>query len=248
MDVNRDPFFHFTLPLISWVCSFHILSSSPIYLLFPYLFSPWSKTSSFLTQTTERPATCIFISFCGPNDLAKFKEDHVTPLCHKLQSKIHASESELLWPFPCLKVKLLSHIQLFVTPWTVACQAPPSMGFSRQEYWSELPFPSPGDLPNPGIEPGSPTLQADSTVWATRETSLVCIVLTSCYSLSFILYVFNKSHLLEVPARVMSYCFSPSPFKLCSCFPLNMKCLSPTPLCSEHLLIAQDCTPLRTHS
>ena len=47
-------------------------------------------------------------------------------------------------------------------PWTVAYQAPPSLGFSRQEYWSGLPFPSPGDLPNPGIEPGSPILQADS--------------------------------------------------------------------------------------
>ena len=49
-----------------------------------------------------------------------------------------------------------------VTPWTVACQAPLSMGFSRQEYWSGLPFPSPGDLPDPGIEPASPALQADS--------------------------------------------------------------------------------------
>ena len=49
-----------------------------------------------------------------------------------------------------------------VTPWTVAYQAPPSMGFSRQECWSGLPFPSPGDLPDPGIEPGSPTLQADA--------------------------------------------------------------------------------------
>ena len=48
------------------------------------------------------------------------------------------------------------------TPWTVACQAPLSMGFSRQEYWSGLPFPSPGHLPNPGIEPRSPALQADS--------------------------------------------------------------------------------------
>ena len=48
------------------------------------------------------------------------------------------------------------------TPWTVACQAPLPMGFSRQEYWSGLPFPSPGDLPNPGIEPRSPALQADS--------------------------------------------------------------------------------------
>ena len=48
------------------------------------------------------------------------------------------------------------------TPWTVACHAPLSVGFSRQEYWSGLPFPSPGYFPNQGIEPGSPTLQADS--------------------------------------------------------------------------------------
>ena len=61
-----------------------------------------------------------------------------------------------------LKVKLLSRVQLFATPWTVAYQAPLSMGFSRQEYWSGLPFPSPGDLPNPGIEPRSPALQADA--------------------------------------------------------------------------------------
>ena len=59
-------------------------------------------------------------------------------------------------------VKLLGHVRLFATPWTVAHQAPPSMGFSRQEYWSGWPFPSPGDLPDPGIEPRSPTLQADA--------------------------------------------------------------------------------------
>ena len=59
-------------------------------------------------------------------------------------------------------MKLLSHVQLFETSWTVACQAPPSMEFSRQEYWSGLPFPSPGDLADPGIEPWSPALQADS--------------------------------------------------------------------------------------
>ena len=50
----------------------------------------------------------------------------------------------------------------FVTPWIVACQAPMSIEFSRQEYWSGLPFPSPGDLPNPGTEPRSPALQAAS--------------------------------------------------------------------------------------
>ena len=50
------------------------------------------------------------------------------------------------------KVKLLSSVQLFATPWTVAYQVPPSMGFSRQEYWSGLPFPSPRDLPDSGIK------------------------------------------------------------------------------------------------
>ena len=60
------------------------------------------------------------------------------------------------------KVKSLSRVRLFATLWTVAYQASPSMGFSRQEYWSGLPFPSPGDLPDPGIEPGSPTLEADA--------------------------------------------------------------------------------------
>ena len=61
-----------------------------------------------------------------------------------------------------VKVKSLSRIQLLVTPWTVASQAPPSMGFSRQWYWSGLPFPSLGDLPDPGIKPGSPVLQTDT--------------------------------------------------------------------------------------
>ena len=60
------------------------------------------------------------------------------------------------------KVKSLSGVRLFVIPWTVAYKAPLSMEFSRQEYWSGLPFPSPGDLLDPGIEPKSPTLQADS--------------------------------------------------------------------------------------
>ena len=61
-----------------------------------------------------------------------------------------------------LKVKSLSSVRLFVTPWTIAHQAPLSMEFFRQEYWSGLPFPSPGDLPYPGIESGSPVLQADA--------------------------------------------------------------------------------------
>ena len=76
---------------------------------------------------------------------------------HLLISWLQSPSAVILW----LKVKSLSHVRLFVTPWTVAHQAPLSMGFSRQEYWSGLPFPSPGDLPDPGIEPGSPALQED---------------------------------------------------------------------------------------
>ena len=60
------------------------------------------------------------------------------------------------------KVKPLSNVRLFATPWTVAYKASPSMGFPRQEYWSGLPFPSLGDLSDPGIKPGSPALQADA--------------------------------------------------------------------------------------
>ena len=62
-------------------------------------------------------------------------------------------------------VGVLSRVQLFVTPWTVAHQALLSMGFPRQDYWSELPFPSPGELPDPGIKPkspASPALQANA--------------------------------------------------------------------------------------
>ena len=73
---------------------------------------------------------------------------------YKINLLLHINESE--------QVKLLSCVRLFVTPWTVAHQDPPFMEFSRQEYWSGLPFPSPGDLPNPGIEHGSPALQADA--------------------------------------------------------------------------------------
>ena len=63
------------------------------------------------------------------------------------------------WPhYYRVVVYFLSHVGLFGTPWTVAGQAPLSMGFSRQEYWSGLPFPSPGDPPNPGIKLKSPAL------------------------------------------------------------------------------------------
>ena len=57
---------------------------------------------------------------------------------------------------------VLSYVSFFMTPWIVACQAPLSMGFPRQQHWSALPFPPPGDLPDSGIEPASPALALDS--------------------------------------------------------------------------------------
>ena len=82
-------------------------------------------------------------------------------LPYSIISKMNLGVLSLL----CACVCTLSHfsrVRLFATPWTTAHQAPPSMGFSRQEYWSGLPFPSPGDLPYPGIEPWSPAFQADA--------------------------------------------------------------------------------------
>ena len=104
---------------------------------------------------------------CGPDEVWWFQSRcHIqVPLTQRWQLK----KEVLQWPSPCMcsfirkwKCWSLSHVRLFETPWSVAHQAAPSMGSSRPEYWSELPFPSPGDLPSPGIKPGSPSLQADS--------------------------------------------------------------------------------------
>ena len=89
--------------------------------------------------------------------------------CGRELSHIFKFDSNILLLFSCnmslwkmKKWKSLSHVWLFVNPWTIAHQAPLSMGFSRQEHWSVLAFPSPEDLPNPRMEPRSPALQADS--------------------------------------------------------------------------------------
>ena len=117
------------------------------------------------------------------------------PLCSSLRERhpcllqvnISTQHYLLLTPFPCRwswPHYVCVHTQTcptLVTPWTVPYQAHLSMGFSRQEYWSGLSFPSPGDLPDPGTEPGSPAPQADFfTDWATRETPNAPINLLSC--------------------------------------------------------------------
>ena len=79
----------------------------------------------------------------------------------------------------------------FVTPWSIACQAPLSMGFPRQAYWSELPFPSPGDLPDTGIEPRSPGLQVDSLLIERQRKSRAIREVDNCTSFSELSSSFN---------------------------------------------------------
>ena len=76
----------------------------------------------------------------------------------KLNSGHRTGKGQFSFQSQRKKVKSLSHIQLFATPWTITYQSSPSMGFSRQEYWNGLPFPSPEDPPDPGIKPVSPAL------------------------------------------------------------------------------------------
>ena len=111
-----------------------------------------TSTLSFLTSPSLL-APCIFSLLLL---WAQGSSERVHYICSGTDrcSLVHQAACQccLSWK---VKVKLLSHTWLFATPWTVAYQAPPSMVVSRQEYWNGLPFPSPGDLPDPGIEPGS---------------------------------------------------------------------------------------------
>ena len=102
---------------------------------------------------------------------------------------------------------MLRRVQLSVTLWTVAHQAPLSRGFSRQEHWCGLPFPSPRDLPNPGIEPTSPTLQEDSLPLSHLGSPLVIMVnshfemLSLDFSLQIVTYIlfFTNSNIYPSP-------------------------------------------------
>ena len=93
-------------------------------------------------------------------------------------------------------MKSLSHVQIFATPWTVAYQAPLSMGFSRQEYWSGLPLPSPGDLSDSRIEPGSPALQADTLPSKPRGKYYVGIYFKAKEKYSFYSYIKNSAFII----------------------------------------------------
>ena len=96
-----------------------------------------------------------------------------------------------------VKVKSLSCVWLFATLWTVAYKDSPSIGFSRQEYWSGLPFPSPGDLPDPGIDPGSPAMEAD----ANHRGSPICHRVHVILTLRNVFFL-NRVHLSSISLYV----------------------------------------------
>ena len=130
-----------------WTCHHCHLLRLNIYNFVPGLLTQPSTYSCNLSFTPSPVHPAKLISL-------KLHFHLVIPLIEKLL----VVPPRLPYKFKCPKVKSLSRVQFFVTPCTVAYQAPLSMGFSRQEYWNGLPFPSLGDLPNPGIEPGSPAL------------------------------------------------------------------------------------------
>ena len=123
---------------------------------------PQKQTHRSLEQNLEPPnkPTLIWSIYNKGGKNIQQGQDH---LFNKWYQKDWTATCKRIKLLPhTVKVKSLSRVQLFATPWTVAYHAPPSMGFSRQESWSGLPFPSPGGLPDPGIEPGSPALEADT--------------------------------------------------------------------------------------
>ena len=118
--------------------------------------------------------------FQGPNTVTQTSyclHNKLEPWAHLKTSSAFPSERQKAFVCACVCAESLSHVQLFLTPWTVAHQAPLSMGFSRQEYWSGLSFPSPGDLLDPGIKPTSllfPKLAGQFFTTSTTKYLIAC--------------------------------------------------------------------------
>ena len=138
-----------------------------------FTFAPWKKSYDQPRQHIKKLSFCRWISsfsstICWKDYLytKSFFKDQSTMRVYCWAILFYQSIFIFFWQnhivLIIVKVKLPSRVRLFATPWTVAYQASPSMGFSRQEYWGGLPFPSLADLPDPGIKPGSPALQADA--------------------------------------------------------------------------------------
>ena len=134
----------------------------PFYYIFPDSKRSWScHNSHYLRKQSvqKRFSSVQFSHSVVSNSLRPHESAHQASLSiTKSQSSLKLMSIKSVMPSSHL-ILCLSHVQLFATPWTVARQAPLSLEFSRQEYWSSrLPFPTPGDLPDPGIKPSSPAL------------------------------------------------------------------------------------------
>ena len=136
-----------------WPCYIFLMNDSSEWCLNHFPFS--SCTASSDNSQHAFPLCFPKIVMLGL-DLDLFQFTYCVLQMKKLEQRLN----ELIDVIQLLnaRVLLLSHVWLFVTPGTVACQTPLSILYSRQEYWSGLPFPSPGDLPNSGIEPAAPEL------------------------------------------------------------------------------------------
>ena len=104
----------------------------------------------------------------------------------------------------CVCTQSLSCIWLFASPWTVACQAPLSMEFSRKEYWSGLPFPPPGDLPDLGIEPSSPALAGR---FFTTEPPGKLFICTHTQSYTYVLFMFFSIMVCHRMLNIVPLCY-----------------------------------------
>ena len=157
-------------------------------------------------------------------------------------------------------MKSLSRVQLFATLWTVTSQAPPSMGFSRQEYWHGLPLPSPGDLPDPGIEPGYPALQADALISEPPGTCIYSLsssfpnyVITSHWA-EFLVLSRRSRWLSILNIAVVAVCTWPSS-QSALLMPLSSICFAPRSLpimaalcCPHPFLLSRTSLPLSVAS
>ena len=141
---------------------------------------------------------------------------------------------------PCV-YQSLSHVRPFATPWTVACRGRLSTGFARQEYWSGLPDPSPGDLSDPRVNPSSPALQAESIIWATSSAIVINILLLSV-TLWIWWFLITPSLSPFVPSKPLTHkflqvVFSFSPLSsllfqasITSCLDFRSSCISGLPV------------------
>ena len=127
-----------------------------------------------------------------------------------------------IYLYECMKVevKSFSRVRLFVTPWTVVHQAPLSMWFFRQEYWSGLSFPSPGDLPDPGIKPRSPAMQADALTseppGKPYEYVCMCVCIYVCVCVCVCMHIniyrknilpetWNRNYIIEATVNTLAF-------------------------------------------